>query len=672
MQTETQTKRSIFQGVTFQLLSIMILLSLVPLIVAIAVSANSFTRVSRSNAEEMNAKQVELVEKQYVSMIDQSMMAIQAVAADPSVVRYVKAQLGAPTQKEMVQFLVNVDEALGDGNVTVIVAPDGQQLARSKGDLINVADREYFKQAMNGVTYLSDVNISKTTGARSIMPAVPITDSLGYVVGIVFRSVNIDTLHDVLAATAEDGQELFITDRSGILIAHSQKELEPGETEDYSAARFYTNAQGDQIEGTYLDRVDGQSYLMSYRKEARTNWIVVVARNYTDTMRPITMIVLVMIGMAIIMGLVAIALALRSASKFTTPIKSINHVLGKLAEGEFETIDKGGNRKDEFGEMIRETNSVVNTLSEIVNSIKQSAEAVQNSASDVAETADQISQTTDDVSEAVQEIATGATQQADEIQHATESTSVISDNIQNVTSNASDLNTTAGNMNNNSKDSAAQLEKLQASSDEMGRAVDEISEKIGATSTAVTKISEKVAAINSIASQTNLLALNASIEAARAGEAGKGFAVVAEEIGKLADDSAKSADEIRQEMDILLKESQSAVETAKNVHEATEEQKAILQSTVDSIQSLIADIQTTVGGVGSITTASKACEDSKGVIVDAMSSLSAISEENAAAAQETSASMQELNATVNTLASTADGLKDIANALMEEMAFFKG
>ena len=672
MQTQNE-KRNIFQGVTAALLSRMILLSLIPLVVAIIVSATNFSRVSKENAEELNSKQVQLVEKEYVSMIDKSFMSIQSVAADPSVVRYVKGQLGAPSQKEMTQFLVNVDAALGDGNVTVIVASDGQQLVRSKGDLINVAEREYFKQAMNGVTYLSDVNISKTTGARSIMPAVPITDSLGYVVGIVFRSVNIDTLHEVLASTAEDGQEIFILDRTGMLIAHSQKELGPDDAEDYSAATFYTEPNsGSKIEGTYLDKVDGQSYLMSYKKESLTNWVVVVARNYTETMRPITNIILILIVLAVVMGVIAVVLALTSAKRFTTPIKDINRVLGKLAEGEFETIEKGENRKDEFGEMIRETNSVVGTLNSIVHDIKQSAEAVQNSANDVAETADQISQTTDDVSEAVQEIATGATQQADEIQHATESTSVISDNIQGVTDNAVDLDTTANNMNENSKSSAEQLEELKASSDDMTRAIEEISEKIGATSAAVTKISEKVAAINSIASQTNLLALNASIEAARAGEAGKGFAVVAEEIGKLADDSAQSANEIRAEMDVLLKESQSAVETAKNVHDATEEQKKILENTVDSIQSLINDIGTTVSGVGSITGAAKACEDSKVVIVDAMSSLSAISEENAAAAQETSASMEELNATVNTLASTADGLKDIANALMEEMSFFKG
>ncbi|MBR1440731.1 MAG: hypothetical protein IJ589_05850, partial [Lachnospiraceae bacterium] len=69
MQTEGQHKRGKLQGVAAGLLLRMILLSLVPLIVAIAVSSISFTRISRSTAEELNQKQVQLVEEQYVSMI---------------------------------------------------------------------------------------------------------------------------------------------------------------------------------------------------------------------------------------------------------------------------------------------------------------------------------------------------------------------------------------------------------------------------------------------------------------------------------------------------------------------------------------------------------------------------------------------------------------------------
>ena len=98
-------------------------------------------------------------------------------------------------------------------------------------------------------------------------------------------------------------------------------------------------------------------------------------------------------------------------------------------------------------------------------------------------------------------------------------------------------------------------------------------------------------------------------------------------------------------MNLLLSESQSAIATAKEVNESTEEQKQILEGTVASISKLIEQIEISVAGINSISTSAEACEESKGVIVDAMTSLSSISEENAAACQETGASMEELKLT---------------------------
>ncbi len=346
-------------------------------------------------------------------------------------------------------------------------------------------------------------------------------------------------------------------------------------------------------------------------------------------------------------------------------------VINHLAHGEFVRATKYTDYGDEMGIMIRDSNNVIDKLESIVRDIRDSVDSVQNSSREVADMANQISQTADGVSDAIQEIATGATQQADEIQHATENVSRISEAVTSVQGNTDSLSTTANDMNDNSKRSASELENLRKSSLEMSANISEIAERISATSKAVENINKKVEAITSIASQTNLLALNASIEAARAGEAGKGFAVVAEEIGKLAEDSAQSANDIRLEMDTLLRESQSAVAKAEEVQRANVEQQEVLDSTFSSVNGLIEGIETTVGGVSSISRNAQDCVNSKSVVVDAMDSLSAISEENAAASQETSASMQELNATVTTLAGSADSLNDVAQRLKAEMDFFK-
>ena len=131
------------------------------------------------------------------------------------------------------------------------------------------------------------------------------------------------------------------------------------------------------------------------------------------------------------------------------------------------------------------------------------------------------------------------------------------------------------------------------------------------------------------------------------------------------------ADDIRKEMDVLLAESQAAVGMAAEVQKGNDEQQSVLGATVQSVNAMIDDISSTVVSVKSIEKDAGTCVSAKNVVSDAMSSLSAISEENAASSEETGASMQELSATVTTLSASAGSLKDIADKLSADMEFFK-
>ena len=128
---------------------------------------------------------------------------------------------------------------------------------------------------------------------------------------------------------------------------------------------------------------------------------------------------------------------------------------------------------------------------------------------------------------------------------------------------------------------------------------------------------------------------------------------------------------IRNEMTNLLKQSENAINKTNAVSEIGDNVNEVLGNTVNQINDLIDEVGVTVDGVNTISALTQECDASKVVIVDAMSSLSAISEENAASTEETSASMEELNATVNVLASSADNLHGIAKKLDTDLEFFK-
>ena len=672
MAEKSKGKGFSFNNVSTKLITVMLLVCIVPLVISIVVNYMSSMNKSLSDAQSINSQKAAVVEASFMEEVEKTMQTLRTAATSPYMVHYITT---APEDREnevMVNWLAKLEESLGGGNSIVVTAPDGEQIARSSGNLQNIADRPYFQTAIQGKEYISDVYAAKSDGSATIFPIIPLYDESGNIIGTIMRSYKLGSLNTLLASMVDTGkkEEAMILDRDGNMIGHSERAIDANNLEDMSNLQAFKDAQTNSS-GSYIGKSGGRKLVMSYQKEPNTGWVVVMVADYNVVMRETQISANVIIAIGLIMLIIAAAISLNMANSFTRPLKAVNDSVTKLADGEFLIIDKYTNRKDEFGDIINNTNSVINKLGSIVQSIKDSTAAVNESSEELADTANQISQTADDVSTAVQEIASGATQQADEIQSVTESVGDIDVATGHVQESTGDLANLAGRMQNVSTESAQSLADLQQSSQSMSDSISAISEKIAATSKAVENINEKVEGIASIATQTNLLSLNASIEAARAGEAGKGFSVVAEEIGKLADDSRAMADEIRKEMDVLLEESQAAVTMASEVQRENNEQVEVLGATVQSVNAMIEDISSTVESVKSIENDAGTCVSAKNVVADAMSSLSAISEENAASSEETGASMQELSATVTTLASSADNLKSIATQLNEEIAFFK-
>ena len=655
----------LFDSVKTKLIAIMILVTAVPLIVSVVVSYITSTNKAIEDAENMQLWQAKYVASLFDTTITANMNMCMSIANNPTIIQFVIGEAGIPYDAVQATIL-ECDAILGDGENTSITDATGMQIARGTGDFIDVSDKEYFKEAISGKTYVSNITISKKNGRRMITFACPVKNG-DQIIGIVHRNYDLNNLHEMLAANAETA---FIVDRNGMVAAHSDYEIAEGvhDEVDVSKSEFYTSGKDS---GFYKSATSFGTNYMAYSKEARTSFIVVTGQDANKIMAAARSSAIIVIIVGVVLLIVAIVISYAMAISFTEPIKAVSESLDALADGRFVQVQKHDKRKDEFGVMSKATNSVITTLDGIVTNIKASASEVGSSSEELSDMANQISQTAEDVSNAVQEIASGATQQADEIQQASENVGKIGDAVGDVQSSTDNLSELANKMKEASEVSSNSLNSLKESSGEMTAKIDDISRTIQATKDAVNNISEKVEGITSIATQTNLLSLNASIEAARAGEAGKGFAVVAEEIGKLAEDSKQMADDIKKEMELLLEQSDAAVTAAEDVKQGNNDQQIALGETLDSVNGMLEDIGSTVSGVGLISQGAETCETSKNSVVDTMSALSAISEENAASSEETGASMEELSATVTTLAGSADNLKNIAEKLNQEIAFFK-
>ncbi len=261
--------------------------------------------------------------------------------------------------------------------------------------------------------------------------------------------------------------------------------------------------------------------------------------------------------------------------------------------------------------------------------------------------------------------------QAEDIENATTKIGDMGNMIRNIVANISDLNNTSETMQNAGTEAADIMEELSESNDKTVAAILKVAENVETTDASVRNISDAVELISNVAEQTNLLSLNASIEAARAGDAGKGFAVVAMEIQKLSSESNDSAQKISQIITQLSADSHNSLTMMEEVKRRLQEQQEKLNATKNQFGNVNNGIISSREGTNAINGQAKICDQSRSSVVDIITNLSAVSQENVASTEETTASMQQLNAAIDLVAEASIRLKNLAVSLTEATKFFQ-
>ena len=370
----------------------------------------------------------------------------------------------------------------------------------------------------------------------------------------------------------------------------------------------------------------------------------------------------------VIISLIILCLISRAISK---PLELAAKELTSIAAGDLTSDAKLSAIIEETKNIMFATSELRARLSSIVTNVHQDIQKLDEGNREFSQKFKDIQENINCINIVVEEIALGATSQAQDTVKTSEHIAVMSSDIVSNGRQIELLDSTVQQMSSSADVAVNLVKNLEQLNSRNTSSIETFRGQIAATSNSVEKIHAAVEIIQGIAKQTNLLSLNASIEAARAGEAGRGFAVVADEIRKLASNSAQSAEEIEGIVTELASNATESVSTTQNVLSDIKKEREALLAVESAFEDLGRNVTQVTQISGNIAEQMVDIESARSVIAEVTENLTTTAEESAASTEETCAAMQELNAVVESCVTEVQELVEMSNDLADAVSIFR-
>ncbi len=376
---------------------------------------------------------------------------------------------------------------------------------------------------------------------------------------------------------------------------------------------------------------------------------------------------------AVVMLIAALIVSAIIGIRITRDIKLVNDNLGQVARGDlrFRVSPTLMRRADEIGTMARSLENVHRSLTDMLSNVIHTGQSLNQSSERFSEKFGHISSSIRDTNQAIDDLAQGATNQANDTETVNGKIVELDGVIETERNDIHKLGEAVSAMTQHSAGASESIGELDEITKTTIETINIVSEQTNRNNDSAAHINKAIEIIKGLAKQTNLLSLNASIEAARAGESGRGFAVVAEEIRNLSEESSNNALEIERIVRELVDNIRVSVSKMDEVMNNVQKQQNCLEETRTAFHLLTKEVSLVEEVTGEIGEQTKILGALKEIVMDSINSLASVVEENAASTEETSAGMMLLSETIGECTEDTQKLVELSHLLNQQASKFQ-
>jgi C4-dicarboxylate-specific signal transduction histidine kinase len=377
--------------------------------VLIPMSFNAYYNLqhSLSNAEQSEYRQLELLATSTASRLDQLIIdnqkVVSQVSTEPNILDFIGANTVKKRQKlqsAVQSTLNNILRSNKNYDAIFLIDRKGKCLASTNSNFVNrnFSSQEYFREAIQGNNYASDLIADSTTKKSGFYLSQTIWSSQGKIIGIAVLKIKQDNINEIVdRLKLESGSYAFLVDSLGVIINHPEKDyiyhslttLSPEVQTKIAKDRRYPISQVESLDLPELAEAmigsrepDYANYFFPLRDSRQIvgfaplevqQWVIGISKPETAFVKPLNSLIWENILNLIIVGAIAAAFALLLARSISRPIRKLTKTAKCLEQGNFECdrLLSISHSQDDIGQLVRVFIHMAQEVESRENKLKQ-------------------------------------------------------------------------------------------------------------------------------------------------------------------------------------------------------------------------------------------------------------------------------------------------------------